>query len=214
MDGKPTEINMLVEKKYPLIKELLEKMLNLQLEAEEESTMAFELIKFIKSLLEESKSSSVKPVNHLSLRTLLISPILKSPFLSIKDPHWCNAMYGEYNALVKNRTWILVSRPSDVNLVRSIWLFEHKFHVDGIISLYKARLVANGSSQQLSVDFDETFSLIVKLATIRTVLSLVVSRKWSIHQLDIKNAFLNGDYLRLFTCIKPLDLLTLGYATQ
>ncbi|GJR88899.1 hypothetical protein Tco_0212910 [Tanacetum coccineum] len=53
MDGKPMEINMLVEKKYPLVKELLEKMLNLQLEAEEESTMAFELIKFIKSLLEE-----------------------------------------------------------------------------------------------------------------------------------------------------------------
>ncbi|GKD34858.1 hypothetical protein Tco_1250367 [Tanacetum coccineum] len=45
MDGTPMEINMLVEKKYPMIKELLEKMLNLQLEAEEESTMAFELIK-------------------------------------------------------------------------------------------------------------------------------------------------------------------------
>ncbi|GJY30005.1 hypothetical protein Tco_0405772 [Tanacetum coccineum] len=53
MDGTPMEINMLVEKKYPLIKELLEKMLNLQLEAEEESTIAFELIKFIKSMLEE-----------------------------------------------------------------------------------------------------------------------------------------------------------------
>nr|GEZ89488.1 hypothetical protein [Tanacetum cinerariifolium] len=53
MDGTPMEINMLVEKKYPLIKELLEKMLNLQLEAEKESTIAFELIKFIKSLLEE-----------------------------------------------------------------------------------------------------------------------------------------------------------------
>ncbi|GJX16697.1 hypothetical protein Tco_0217529 [Tanacetum coccineum] len=53
MDGTPMEINMPVEKKYPLIKELLEKMMNLQLEAEEESTMAFELIKFIKSMLEE-----------------------------------------------------------------------------------------------------------------------------------------------------------------
>ncbi|GJV39291.1 putative ribonuclease H-like domain-containing protein [Tanacetum coccineum] len=53
IDGTSMEINMLVEKKYPLVKELLEKMLNLQLEAEEESTMAFELIKFIKSLLEE-----------------------------------------------------------------------------------------------------------------------------------------------------------------
>ncbi|GKF23690.1 hypothetical protein Tco_0076012 [Tanacetum coccineum] len=53
MDDTPMEINMLVEKKYPLIKELLEKILNLQLEAEEESTMAFDLIKFIKSMLEE-----------------------------------------------------------------------------------------------------------------------------------------------------------------
>ncbi|GKA28109.1 putative ribonuclease H-like domain-containing protein [Tanacetum coccineum] len=53
MDGTPMEINMLIQKKYLLIKELLEKMLNLQLEAEEESTMAFELIKFIKSMLEK-----------------------------------------------------------------------------------------------------------------------------------------------------------------
>ncbi|GJX67038.1 hypothetical protein Tco_0302765 [Tanacetum coccineum] len=62
MDGTPMEINMIVETKYPLIKELLEKMLNLQLEAKEESTMAFELIKFIKSMLEEfsiAASSSV-----------------------------------------------------------------------------------------------------------------------------------------------------------
>ncbi|GJZ17299.1 hypothetical protein Tco_0553422 [Tanacetum coccineum] len=57
VDGKPMEINILVEKKYPLVKELLEKILNLQLEAEEESTMAFELIKFIKSFLEEYSNS-------------------------------------------------------------------------------------------------------------------------------------------------------------
>ncbi|GKC71807.1 hypothetical protein Tco_1117690 [Tanacetum coccineum] len=53
MDGTPMEINMLVEKKYPVIKELLEKVLDLQLEAKEESTMVFELIKFIKLMLEE-----------------------------------------------------------------------------------------------------------------------------------------------------------------
>ncbi|GKD31772.1 ribonuclease H-like domain-containing protein [Tanacetum coccineum] len=69
----------------------------------------------------------------------------------------------------------------------------HKFHVDGTLSRYKARLVANGSSQQLGVNFDETFSLVVKPSTIRTVLSLAVSRKWPIYQLDVKNAFLNGD---------------------
>ncbi|GKC32149.1 ribonuclease H-like domain-containing protein [Tanacetum coccineum] len=102
-------------------------------------------------------------------------------------------MYDEYNALVKNDTWILVPRLTGVNMVRSMWLFKHKFHADGTLSRYKARLVANGSSQQLGVDFDETFSPVVKPTTIRTVLSLAVSRKWPIHQRDVKNAFLNGD---------------------
>ncbi|GJY70585.1 ribonuclease H-like domain-containing protein [Tanacetum coccineum] len=104
-------------------------------------------------------------------------------------------MYDQYNVLVKNGTWTLVPRPSDVNLVRSMWLSKHKFHADGTLSRYKARLVSNGSSQQLGVDFDETFSLVVKPATIHTVLSLDVSRQWPIHQLDIKNAFLNEIFI-------------------
>nr|GFB85572.1 ribonuclease H-like domain-containing protein [Tanacetum cinerariifolium] len=74
-----------------------------------------------------------------------------------------------------------------------MWLFKHKFHANGTLSRYKARLVANGSSQQQGIDVDETFSPVVKPATIRTVLSLAVSRKWPIHQLDVKNAFLNGN---------------------
>ncbi|GKE16552.1 ribonuclease H-like domain-containing protein, partial [Tanacetum coccineum] len=61
------------------------------------------------------------------------------------------------------------------------------------LSRYKARLVANGSSQQLGVDFDETFSPVIKPATIRMIISLVLSCQWPIHQLDVKNAFLNGD---------------------
>ncbi|GKC29379.1 ribonuclease H-like domain-containing protein, partial [Tanacetum coccineum] len=135
----------------------------------------------------------VKPIDRLSLNTFLISPIPKNPSDALKDPEWRNAMYDEYNALVKNGTWLLVPRPAGVNMVRSMWLFKHKFHTDGTLSRYKVRLVANGSSQQLGVDFDETFSPVVKPATIRTVLSLVVSRKWPIHQLDVKNVFLNVD---------------------
>ncbi|GJR75740.1 retrovirus-related pol polyprotein from transposon TNT 1-94 [Tanacetum coccineum] len=77
MDGKPMEINMLVEKKYPLIKELLEKMLNLQLEAEEESTMAFELIKFIKSLLEE--------YDKLEAGTTSITLTARLPILNLEE---------------------------------------------------------------------------------------------------------------------------------
>nr|GEZ10379.1 ribonuclease H-like domain-containing protein [Tanacetum cinerariifolium] len=110
-------------------------------------------------------------------------------------------MYDEYNALVKNGTWLLVPRPVGVNMVRSMWLFKHKFHLNQTLSRYKDHLVANGSSQQLGVDFDESFSPLVKLSTIRTVLSLVVSFQWSIHQLDVKNAFLTRKYaLQLLEC--------------
>ncbi|GJS97076.1 ribonuclease H-like domain-containing protein [Tanacetum coccineum] len=64
---------------------------------------------------------------------------------------------------------------------------------DGTLSRYKARLIANGSTQLEGVDADETFSPVVKLGTIRTVISLAASRHWPIHQLDVKNAFLHGD---------------------
>ncbi|GJR53274.1 ribonuclease H-like domain-containing protein [Tanacetum coccineum] len=112
-------------------------------------------------------------------------------------------MYDEYNGLVKNGTWLLVPRPTGVNMVRSMWLFKHTFHADETLSRYKARLVANGTSQQLGVDFDETFKLVVKPATIRTVLSLAVSRKWLIYQLDVKNAFLNSDLSEIVYMHQP-----------
>ncbi|GJT58366.1 ribonuclease H-like domain-containing protein [Tanacetum coccineum] len=66
---------------------------------------------------------------------------------------------------------------------------------DGTLSRYKARLVANSSTQLEAVDVDETFSPVVKPGTIRTVLSLAVSRYWPIHQLDVKNVFLHGLFL-------------------
>ncbi|GJR69268.1 ribonuclease H-like domain-containing protein [Tanacetum coccineum] len=123
-------------------------------------------------------------------------------------------MCDKYNALVKNGTWLLVPRPVGVIMVCSMWLFKHKFHADGTLSHYKARLVANGSSQQLGVDFDETFSLVVKPTTIRTVLSLDVSRKWPIHQLDVKNAFLNGDLSETVYMHQPPDFVDARQGSQ
>nr|GEW49813.1 ribonuclease H-like domain-containing protein [Tanacetum cinerariifolium] len=73
-------------------------------------------------------------------------------------------MRDEYTALIKNKTWTLVPRPSDTNIVRCMWLFRHKYMADGTLSRYKARLVANGSTQLEGVDVDETFSSVVKLA--------------------------------------------------
>nr|GEY64008.1 ribonuclease H-like domain-containing protein [Tanacetum cinerariifolium] len=73
-----------------------------------------------------------------------------------------------------------------------MWLFRHKYLADGTLSRYKARLVANGSTQLEGIDVDETFSPFFKPDTIQTVLSLATSQYWSVHQLDVKNASLHG----------------------
>nr|GEZ15632.1 signal peptide peptidase-like 2 [Tanacetum cinerariifolium] len=75
-----------------------------------------------------------------------------------------NAMFDEYNALIKNKTWTSVPRPEGANIVRCMWLFHHKFLADGTLSPYKACLDANGSTQVEGVDVDETFTLILEHA--------------------------------------------------
>lgn len=133
-----------------------------------------------------------KPIQRLNLHTTTESPLPKSHTQALQDPNWTIAMLDEFNALIANRTWVLVPRPHGANIVRSMWLFRKKHKADGSLERYKARLVANGKSQRPDIDCDETFSPVVKPATIRTVLSLALSRSWPVHQLDVKNAFLHG----------------------
>ncbi|GKB87100.1 ribonuclease H-like domain-containing protein [Tanacetum coccineum] len=128
-----------------------------------------------------SKVGIMKANPKYNLHVTTSSPILKSPFHALRDPNWKQAMCDEYKALIDNKTWMLVPRPPNVNIVRSMWLYKHKYNADGSFSRYNARLVANGRSQQQGIDCDETFSPVVKPATIRTVLILAVSRQWPIH---------------------------------
>lgn len=101
-------------------------------------------------------------------------------------------MTDEYGALVKNKTFSLVTRPHNANIVRSMWLYKHKLGADGTVTRHKSRLVANGKSQEQGLDYDETFSPVVKPVTIRSVLHLALQRDWEVHHLDVKNAFLHG----------------------
>jgi hypothetical protein len=84
-------------------------------------------------------------------------------------------MEEEYAALIANNTWDLVPRPVGSNVVTSKWIFKHKFNINGTLEWYNARWVLRSFTQQPGIDYDETFSPVVKLATVRMVLSLAVS---------------------------------------
>ena len=109
-----------------------------------------------------------------------------------KSCHWRSAMNTEFDALLRNQTWELVPPSRHVNVIGCRWIFKIKRKANGSIERYKARLVAKGFHQQLGVDFNETYSPVVKPATIRLILSLAVCNNWKIRQLDVQNAFLHG----------------------
>jgi histone deacetylase 1/2 len=111
---------------------------------------------------------------------------------ALNDPHWCAAMQDEYNALMENQTWTLVPSSSNKNLIDCKWVYRIKHRADGTIDQYKAHLVAKGFKQRYGIDYEDTFSPVVKIATIRIVLSIAVSCDWTLRQLDVKNAFLHG----------------------
>ncbi|GKC79145.1 ribonuclease H-like domain-containing protein [Tanacetum coccineum] len=86
-------------------------------------------------------------MHRLNLHVSSIPPLPISYSDAFNDPNWQKAMTDEYNALIKNNTWTLVPRPTDANIVHCMWLFRHKYLADDTLSRYKARLVANDTTQ-------------------------------------------------------------------
>jgi hypothetical protein len=84
-------------------------------------------------------------------------------------------MEEEFVALIANSTWDLVPHPVGSNVITDKWIFKHKFNFDGSLDRYKACWIPHGFTQRPGVDYDETFSLVVKPTTVHTVLSLVGS---------------------------------------
>ncbi|KAJ3705308.1 hypothetical protein LUZ61_009013 [Rhynchospora tenuis] len=120
---------------------------------------------------------------------------------------WRQAMAKELDALAQNQTWILVPPPINQRVIGSKWVFKIKRHSDGSIERYKARLVAKGYHQQEGIDFTDTFSPVVRPTTIMLVLSLAVTSKWVIRQLDVQNAFLHGDLTETVYMSQPPDFI-------
>jgi hypothetical protein len=114
---------------------------------------------------------------------------MKSPFAS----YWRAAMDAEYASIVQHNVFELVPMPSPApNIVTSRWVFAVK-EKDGFVVRFKARLVARGFTQQQGVDFEETYSPVMKYKTLRILLTLVVQYGWRLEIMDVQTAYLHAD---------------------
>ena len=120
------------------------------------------------------------------------------------NPDWEVAMKEEISALHKNETWDLVPKPEGVKPVSCKWVYKVKRKSNGSVDRYKARLVARGFSQSYGLDYEETFSPVAKMTSVRAILSMAASKGWKLWQLDVKNAFLYGDIDREIYMEQPL----------
>lgn len=105
-------------------------------------------------------------------------------------------MHKELSALKENKTWEIVPLLTGKKAIGCKWILKIKQRVDRSIEMYKSRLVSKGYNQKHGIDYDENFSSVVKMTTIRCIIVVAVSREWNVYQLDVNNAFLRGDLKR------------------
>ena len=103
-------------------------------------------------------------------------------------------MVDEMTVLHSNGTWDLVPLPPGKSLVSCRWMYTVKVGLDGQVDRLKSHLVAKGYTQVYGIDYGDTFSPITKMSSVRLFLSIAAMRHWLLYQLDIKNAFLHGEF--------------------
>ena len=107
-------------------------------------------------------------------------------------PLWEKAIIEELAMLKTASTWRLEEAPPGANIINSKWVFKAKKDAVGNIAQYKAQLVTQGFSQINGVDYDNTFAPVVKLASSRVLIAMANRLQLTLHQVDIKGAYLNG----------------------
>lgn len=146
-----------------------------------------------------SRSSSrqrtkTRPFQMNACFALFTEPITaKEALADVNAEKWKAAMNSEMNAHKINKTWSLCHLPKGRKAIKSRWVFKIKDSEHD--KRFKARLVAKGYSQKYGIDYEETFSPVVRTASLRMLFSLAIQWKLKIHQVDAITAFLQGDLL-------------------
>ena len=129
---------------------------------------------------------------------------------SPEKKEWIAAMEREMQSLSENDVWELVELPKDRKMVGSKWVFKRKFGADGSIERHKARLIAQGFTQKFGLDYDETFSPVIRFESLRTLFALAAHNSLKLQQLDVTTAFLNGELEEEVYMRQPEGFVTKG----
>jgi hypothetical protein len=108
-----------------------------------------------------------------------------------------------------NATWELVVLLKDKKAIGCKWVYKVKHNANGYVNRYKARLVAKGYAQTYGIDYEETYSPIAKMTTVRAIIAITTVKGWSLQQMDVRNDFLHGDLREEVYMEQPL-----GYMDQ
>jgi len=106
---------------------------------------------------------------------------------------WSQATKAEIDSLLKNETWELCRLPNGRKAIDNKWVFKVKPNDEGFVEKFKARLVVKGYSQRPGIDFNETFSPVAHLTSVRLIFALAASLKLTLRQLDVVGAFLQAE---------------------
>ena len=112
-------------------------------------------------------------------------------------------MKSELDSMYSNQVWDLVKASNDINPVGCKWVYKRKRGIDGKVETFKARLVAKGYTQKEGIDYEETFSPVAILKSIRILLSIAAHYDYEIWQMDVKTAFLNGNLEEKIYMMQP-----------
>ena len=111
---------------------------------------------------------------------------------ALDDSYWIMAMQDELSQFSRNHVWDLVPKPKDSTVIGTKWVYRNKLDEDGNVVRNKARLVAQGYSQEEGIDYDETYAPVARLEAIRMLLAYSCFMGFKLFQMDVKSAFLNG----------------------
>ncbi|GJV37203.1 putative ribonuclease H-like domain-containing protein [Tanacetum coccineum] len=154
--------------------------------------------KISKNLVEHGFVSTIQQrTNHKDLQNCFLACFLsqeepKKVIHALKDPSWIEAMQEELLQFKLQEVWTLVDLPNGKRAIGSKWVFRNKKDERRIMIRNKARLVAQGYTQEEGIDYDEVFAPIARIEAIRLFLAYASFKDFVVYQMDVKSVFLYG----------------------